>query len=546
MREYVVLTISENTIVFNFRIITKEEKEFLNSNSFNKDSLFYDLKYFKKKIANITELIAKSYNINVLRINRLITFKYVIDIINKLNIDTLVLNFLSTIDLEDYELFLNCNSLKTIYCYFMASDIKSRFNQKNISIITTSTRKITDKFMEAQDLKNKDSVYYRKVIKITEDYPELIDDLREFLKINYKLRAIHIYAYSKDMISSIAGLVKNDESRNVIIYLHQESDKGDFIVNNFSWLKELSDRCKKEYTCEFRILYANRFLSKNLFKQLTFNNLKLISILCMYVSIVAIVLIKSYDYIEKISVDELNNQLLNNISNSELSNQEETENENLEIPVENTEEVPDEVVNPKPQKNEVKTKYDLENSFKALKKINNETVGYLVVKNTNISYPLVRHSDNSYYLSRDFYKKKAAVGWVYLDYRNDLENLNDNSIIYGHNNLNDTMFGTLSNVLSSSWRKNEDNLIIDLDSETHKYKFKIFAAYKVDYTTDYMVTKFDSKKEKTNFINMIRNRSLFKTKDKVNENSKILTLSTCTGNNRRLVVHAVLVEEEKQ
>ena len=107
--------------------------------------------------------------------------------------------------------------------------------------------------------------------------------------------------YSKELISTIVDLVKNDESRNVIVFLHQGYDKGDFIVNNFKWLKDLSDKCKEDYTCEFRIVYSNSFLGKNLFKQLTFNNLKLISILCVYVSMVIIVIIKSYEYVEKIS-----------------------------------------------------------------------------------------------------------------------------------------------------------------------------------------------------------------------------------------------------
>ena len=48
----------------------------------------------------------------------------------------------------------------------------------------------------------------------------LLEDLKEFLKINYNLKAIHRYVYSKELIQSIVDLVKNDESRNVVIFLH--------------------------------------------------------------------------------------------------------------------------------------------------------------------------------------------------------------------------------------------------------------------------------------------------------------------------------------
>ena len=169
----------------------------------------------------------------------------------------------------------------------------------------------------------------------------------------------------------------------------------------------------------------------------------------------------------------------------------------------------------------------------------------MIVNNTEISYPVVQHSDNSYYLKKDFYKRSTSMGWIYLDYRNDLEKLNDNSIIYGHSMYNGTMFGTLKKVLSSSWRKEGDNMIVTLENEKDTLKFKIFSAYKVDYTTDYLKTTFSSKKEKEEFIKLIKGRSIFKSDTSVGVKDKILTLSTCTGsNNKRLVVHAVLMGDE--
>lgn len=540
MKEYVVIKFEANVLVFDFRTIDKEEKSFVNSNNEFKDSLFYDLKYFKRNYEKIVSNIkAKHTNLNLVRVVRLVTFKYISYIIKELNLECLILDFLSTMDVEDYELFLQCSSLKEIYCYFMSSDFIYKFKEKNIEVHISSEKKISDKFLELHDTDNKDSLYYKKVITISEEYPLLIEDLKEFLKINYKLKAIHIRVYSKELIDSIVDLVKNDESRNVVIFLHQENDKGNFIVNNFKWLKELSDKCKEDYTCEFRIIYSNAFLGKNLFKQLTFNNLKLILILCIYISAVTLVIMKSYEYVEKMSIASLNSELLNN---QEPDNEEE-EDEVFEETLTDTdremeEEIPQEVI---------KSKYTFDKSFKKLLSINKETVAYLTVKNTQISYPVVQHSDNSYYLGRDFYKKKTVMGWVYMDYRNNPKEFDDNTIIYGHNMKNGTMFGSLKKVLDSSWRKNEENMTISLDLPTGSYKFKIFSIYKVDYTTDYLITKFHSKSSKEDFINMITKRSIFNSGIKVGLDDKILTLSTCTGsNNRRLVVHAVLVKEGEE
>lgn len=543
MKEYIVLSISGNIIVLNYRNVSEEEKVFVNKNRFYKGFLFYTLKYFKNNYNKIHEVldVNKTQEYTGLKIMRLVTFKYVIPIINKFKLSSLIMDFLSTIDLKDYDLFLNCKTLKNVYCYYMPVSVLEKFKKKDINVYTSSMKEITWNFFNQQDAFEKDTLYYKNVIKITEEYPELIEDLREFLKINYNLKAIHVYVYSKELIESIVDLVKNDESRNVVVFLHQGYDKGNFIVNNFAWLRDLSDKCKEDYTCEFRIIYANSFLKNNLFKQLTFNNLKLISILCVYVCVVSLIIVKAYDYIEEISVEQLRNQIASiNSGNNEIYVIEDEEDDD---------ELPDEDMqfDQNLTKEEIKSKYTFSNSFKSLKKINKETKGYIVVKNTEISYPVVQHSDNNYYLKYDFYKKKTSMGWIYMDYRNHIDNFDDNTIIYGHSMLNGTMFGTLKKVLNTTWRKNEDNMIITFDTEKGNYKFKIFSAYKVDYTTDYLITNFDSVEEKLSFIKMIKGRSSFKSKVELDETDKILTLSTCAGgNNRRLVVHAVLMKDKEE
>ena len=452
MKEYVNLKIEVNVLVFDYKTIDKDEKSFVNKNSFFKDTLFYDLKYFKKNFNKIITLINGSYpDVNLIKVRKLVDFSYVSNIIEELKIECLILDFFSTVDPSDYDLFLHCSSLKEIHCYYMSSDMKHLFEEKNIEVHITSKEVISNKFLELHDTDNKDSLYYKKVITINEEYPELIKDLKEFLKINYKLRAINVCVYSKELIESIVDLVSKDESRNVIVYLHQEYDKGDFIVNNFSWLKELSDKCREDFTCEFRILYSDSFVSKNLFKQLTFNNLKLVFIFGIYISVVSLVIIKSYQFIEKLSIDSMNNTLMNEIKNETSVN--DVINEDIEEPVveetlPDVQVVPDENIT----KEEIKSKYSFENSLNTLKKINNESVGYLVVKNTNISYPVLQHSDNSYYLKKDIYKKNSSMGWIYMDYRNNPKELNDNTIIYGHNMGNGTMFGSLKTVLEYSWR----------------------------------------------------------------------------------------------
>lgn len=546
MREYFVLTKLDNTLVFNYRTLLDDESVFINKNNYYKDSLYYDLKYFKKHLKEIIELLQNG-NFNTIKIVRLITFKYPIEVMKKLNIENLVLEFNSTLSLSDYNQFLDIASLKYIYCFYMPKAVKSEFLKRGCEIVFSSDIKIKDRFLMQQDAFEIDTLYYKKVIKINEEYPGIMDDLKEFLKLNYNLKAIHIYTYSKSLIEAIVNLVKKDESKNVIVYLHQGYDKGDFIVNNFEWLKKLSNECKESYTCEFRIIYANSFLRTNLFKQLTFNNLKLASILCIYVCVVSLIIVKSYDYIEEINVEQMRNKILSDASNFIDNSDDELDDLGEEEEAYSPEVTDDgmEDANKLTEK-EINDRYTFTPSIKGLKKINKEVKGYLIVRNTKISYPVLKHSDNNYYLKHDIYNRKTSIGAIFFDYRNNVNKLDDNTIIYGHSMLNGTMFGTLRKVTNTSWRKDEDNLIISLTTEKGTFNFKIFSVYKVDYTTDYLKVKFSSTGEKEKFIKMITKRSTFRNNTKVGVKDKILTLSTCTGgNNRRLVVHAVLLKDEK-
>lgn len=532
MKEYMVLTIKSNEIIFNYRVVTDSEKKYVNKNSFYNNSLYYAYKYFKYNYDKIIDLLKEQSSLDTITIKKLLTFKYEVIFIIRLKLKHLKLDFPSTVSLNDYELFLTANTLKTIDCYFMPNFIKDKFDKKGVLVKNYNINKVSDRFMLQIDSFDYETLYYKKNLEIKENYDGVLDDIKEFLRINYNLKAIHIYVFSKDLISSIIELVKNDESRNIVVFLHQKNDKGNFIIENFKWLKELNKKCKKEYTCEFRIVYSSHFIGKNLFKQLSYNNLKLIMIFSFYVCLVCIIINKSYQYVEKLSIEELNNNLMNESLINETTATDDLQDGGI-------------VLDEKEEKEAVSDKYKLENTFSSLKKINKETVGYLIVNNTKISYPVVQHSDNSYYLKKDFYKKSASIGWIYLDYRNSKDELDKNNIIYGHNMKNGTMFGSLSKALSSTWRKDEENMIISYDIEDANYQFKIFSVYKVDYTTDYLKVDFDSDEEFKSFIKTIKNRSVFKSKENITVDSKILTLSTCIGsNNKRLVVHAVLLEEE--
>lgn len=178
---------------------------------------------------------------------------------------------------------------------------------------------------------------------------------------------------------------------------------------------------------------------------------------------------------------------------------------------------------------------------------NPETVAWIQVNGTNINYPVVQHEDNEYYLEHDFYQRKTNIGWIFGDYRNNFENFNNNTIIYGHNLINGTMFGSLPNLLNSTWFATPNKNYIKLSTKTTNSIWQIFSVYKIAPTTDYLQAKFNSANTYQEFLNTLKNRSEHQFDIELDYTDKIITLSTCdnTGTNR-VAVHAKLVSIENK
>ena len=184
--------------------------------------------------------------------------------------------------------------------------------------------------------------------------------------------------------------------------------------------------------------------------------------------------------------------------------------------------------------------------FAKLKEKNSSTVGWIQVNGTNINYPFVQVDNNEYYLTHSFDKTNNAAGWIFLDYRNNIKNLNKNTIIYGHSRLNKTMFGSLINIFTNGWLNNSKNYVIKLSTETENTLWQVFSIYHIPTTSDYLSTTFGSDQEFLNFANMLLKRSQHNFKTKVSAKDYILTLSTCYKDTERAVLHAKLIKREKR
>ena len=187
----------------------------------------------------------------------------------------------------------------------------------------------------------------------------------------------------------------------------------------------------------------------------------------------------------------------------------------------------------------------LEVDFDELLAKNSDTVGWIQVKGTNINYPIVQTTNNDYYLTHAFDKTTNDAGWVFMDYRNDAVNSNQNTIIYAHSRYNGTMFGSLKNILNSSWYTNKENHIIRLSTPSENTMWQVFSVYTIPKESYYITTSFSTDESYSEFLNTIKGRSEVDFSGTVNTGDKVLTLSTCKDNfGNRVVMHAKLIKKE--
>ncbi len=184
-----------------------------------------------------------------------------------------------------------------------------------------------------------------------------------------------------------------------------------------------------------------------------------------------------------------------------------------------------------------KEKYDID--FKSLKQINKDVVAWTKVNGTNIEFPIVRCADNDYYLTHSLDQSYNSAGWIFMDYKNVLDGSDKNIVVYGHNRRDDSMFGTLKNILTEEWYENKDNYIIPFVTENETKEFQVFSVYTIEAEDYYITTYFNSDSEYEEFLRDIKGRSVKDFGIGVTKDDKILTLSTCANNNKyRVVLHA--------
>jgi len=170
--------------------------------------------------------------------------------------------------------------------------------------------------------------------------------------------------------------------------------------------------------------------------------------------------------------------------------------------------------------------------------INEDIVGWIKIPNTAIDYPVVRAQDNEFYLNHNIHKKPAKSGSIFMDFRNGSLAKEKNTILYGHNMKDGSMFRDLLKYREESFFYS--NPIIEFNTLYEDLKWEIFSVYVTSVDFYYIETEFQSLDEYRIFLDSIKDKSLFEIDVKISEKDQILTLSTCSYefDDARFVIHA--------
>lgn len=168
---------------------------------------------------------------------------------------------------------------------------------------------------------------------------------------------------------------------------------------------------------------------------------------------------------------------------------------------------------------------DFSIDFDALLAVNQDIVGWIYSEGTVINYPMVQSRDNDYYLRRMLDGSYNIAGSIFIDYRNSPDLSDFNTIIYGHNLKNGSMFGTLKEYKNQEYYDKHSTIYIYTPEES--YAIEIIAGYKTDVYSDiYKIP--ETIEELQTLYEEIIGLSTFKSNTSFQEGDRLVTLSTCT------------------
>jgi len=175
---------------------------------------------------------------------------------------------------------------------------------------------------------------------------------------------------------------------------------------------------------------------------------------------------------------------------------------------------------------------------------NSDVIAWIHIPDTNIHYPVLQGETYDAYLRHDLYKNYLIAGSIFVDSYNQKPFVDFNTVIYGHNMQNGTMFSDLKNFSKQKFVEEHPKVYIYRpDGSCLAYTIFSFHTVKASSEVIYNTHVVD----RADFLNSVQeNNQLVNNEIDNNEITSIITLSTCTNGDQeeRYVLHAALLNND--
>lgn len=180
-------------------------------------------------------------------------------------------------------------------------------------------------------------------------------------------------------------------------------------------------------------------------------------------------------------------------------------------------------------------------NFTSLERINPDVVGWVVAEGTEIDYPVVRGRDNDFYLRHLFTGERNKLGSIFMDYRNHGDFSDKNTIIYGHNIKDGSMFSSLTKYKDQRYYDKFPTML--LYTTGGNFTIELFTGIVVDGSYESVRFDFEDDGDFQVYIESLEKKSTFESDTIVKADDRIITLCTCSYafDNARYVLYEKLV-----
>ncbi len=186
--------------------------------------------------------------------------------------------------------------------------------------------------------------------------------------------------------------------------------------------------------------------------------------------------------------------------------------------------------------------------FEGLRETGPDIVAWLTLPDTPVNYPVTQTEDNEFYLDHLHDRSPGKVGCLFADYENSADFSDRNTIIYGHNMRDGSMFAELNHYKEQAYFESHPQMY--LVTPEGGFVCEVFAAFTADPEESGSDASpwrlgFRDDGAYTTWLGKMAERSVAESGVTVTSSDRVLTLSTCApGGEKRFVVMGKLVEVE--